>query len=213
MAWDMLMDPKYSILRRAIFTTRSERTRFRKFLINAVLATDIADPDLRRNRKERWDRAFHNKNRHLMTAKEAANVKATIVYEQIIIASDVSHTMQHWHIYQKWNQRLYAEKYRAFLAGREPKHPKLGWNGGTFFSTIAPFINICRRTTLTLFCHYYSFFFLQERFGSMTITLFQWPRISPSAAYSVRKTRAILQMTLPEYRFCLLTDMLLLLLL
>jgi hypothetical protein len=31
--------------------------------------------------------------------KADADVRATIVIEHIIQASDVSHTMQHWHIY------------------------------------------------------------------------------------------------------------------
>ena len=28
-------------------------------------------------------------------------------------ASDVSHTMQHWHVYRKWNKRLFLELYQA----------------------------------------------------------------------------------------------------
>ena len=32
--------------------------------------------------------------------------KATIVIEHIIQASDVSHTMQHWHVYQRWNSMV-----------------------------------------------------------------------------------------------------------
>jgi hypothetical protein len=32
---------------------------------------------------------------------EDINRKATIVIEHLIQASDVSHTMQHWHVYQK----------------------------------------------------------------------------------------------------------------
>jgi hypothetical protein len=37
--------------------------------------------------------------------EEDTNRKATIVIE-LIQASDVSHAMQHWHVYQKWNARL-----------------------------------------------------------------------------------------------------------
>jgi 3'5'-cyclic nucleotide phosphodiesterase len=33
---------------------------------------------------------------------DTTNRKATIVIEHIIQASDIAHTMQHWHIYRKW---------------------------------------------------------------------------------------------------------------
>jgi 3'5'-cyclic nucleotide phosphodiesterase len=46
------------------------------------------------------------------------NRKATIVIEHLIQASDVSHTMQHWHIYRKWNERLFRELYKAYKQGR-----------------------------------------------------------------------------------------------
>ena len=26
-------------------------------------------------------------------------------------ASDIAHTMQHWHVYQKWNKRIFEEMY------------------------------------------------------------------------------------------------------
>jgi hypothetical protein len=46
------------------------------------------------------------------------DLRATIVLEHIIQASDVSHTMQHWHVYLKWNRRLFKEMSLAFRAGR-----------------------------------------------------------------------------------------------
>jgi hypothetical protein len=48
----------------------------------------------------------------------------------LIQASDVAHTMQHWHIYQKWNERLFAEMMSAYRAGRSPNDPSLGWYQG-----------------------------------------------------------------------------------
>jgi hypothetical protein len=58
------------------------------------------------------------------------NRKATIVIDHIIQASDVAHTMQHWHIYCKWNEKLFCEMYTAFLCGHAEKDPSLGWYGG-----------------------------------------------------------------------------------
>jgi hypothetical protein len=59
------------------------------------------------------------------------NRKATIVIEHLIQASDVAHTMQHWHIYQKWNERLFAEMTPvAFQSGRMGNNPADGWYQG-----------------------------------------------------------------------------------
>jgi hypothetical protein len=52
------------------------------------------------------------------------------VIEHIIQASDVSHTMQHWHVYQKWNRCLFFEMYSAYKAGRDEKDPSQGWYEG-----------------------------------------------------------------------------------
>ena len=45
-------------------------------------------------------------------------------------ASDVAHTMQHWHVYIKWNERLYAEMYKAYIEGRADKDPTDSWYEG-----------------------------------------------------------------------------------
>jgi hypothetical protein len=63
---------------------------------------DIVDKELKQLRNDRWDKAFSG--RVPQTEEEvtaAVNRKATIVLEHIIQASDVSHTMQHWHVYRK----------------------------------------------------------------------------------------------------------------
>ena len=56
--------------------------------------------------------------------------KATIVIEHVIQASDVAHTMQHWHVYQKWNEKLFQEMYTAYLDGRARTDPSDGWYKG-----------------------------------------------------------------------------------
>lgn len=38
--------------------------------------------------------------------------------------------MQHWHVYQRWNKRLFMEMYAAYKAGRAEKDPTEGWYGG-----------------------------------------------------------------------------------
>jgi hypothetical protein len=61
---------------------------------------------------------------------DAVDRKASIVIEHLIQASDVSHTTQHWHIYRKWNARLFEDLYRAFVEGRSEKDPSEFWYKG-----------------------------------------------------------------------------------
>ena len=100
LAWGLLMDSEYEDLQKCIYSNEVEFKRFRQLVVNSVIATDIFDKDLKEIRDKRWARAFQNQS--LGFDDKNSNLKATIVIEHIIQAADVSHTMQHWHIYQKW---------------------------------------------------------------------------------------------------------------
>jgi len=125
LAWEMLADDAYKTLRSYMFADREELLRFRQIVVNVVLATDIFDKELNDLRKSRWEKAFSDD-----PAPNANDLKATIVIEHIIQASDVSHTMQHWHVYVKWNMRLFDEMKSAFLAGRMGADPAKFWYEG-----------------------------------------------------------------------------------
>ena len=38
--------------------------------------------------------------------------------------------MQHWHVYLKWNERLFHEMYNAYLEGRAENDPSETWYQG-----------------------------------------------------------------------------------
>jgi len=129
LAWNLLMAPQYKDLRACIYCNADEMKRFRQLVVNTVMATDICDKELGMLRKMRWAKAFSD------TPVDSSydnniNRKATIVIEHLIQASDVSHTMQHWHIYRKWNERFFMECYGAYKAGRADSDPSLGWYKG-----------------------------------------------------------------------------------
>jgi hypothetical protein len=128
LAWDLLMDDRYDNLRSTIYASEEELKRFRQLVVNSVMATDIMDKDLKALRNGRWDKAFNKMAQQ--ESEEVVNRKATIVIEHLIQASDVSHTMQHWHIYRKWNERLFAELYKAYVEGRAEKDPSEFWYKG-----------------------------------------------------------------------------------
>jgi class 3 adenylate cyclase len=133
LAWKILMEDQNADFRRCIYHTEEEHERFRQLVINAVIATDIADKELQAWRKRRWEKAFHEemRGRSIQSQdKTSIDRKATTVFAYIIQASDVAHTMQHWHIYQKWNRRLFNEQYTAFIEGKETENPSLSWFQG-----------------------------------------------------------------------------------
>lgn len=125
-AWDILMDSHFQEMREYIFENDDEFKRFRQVVVNIVLATDIFDPELGELRKKRWNQAFAE-------SVESANVKnarATVVIEHIMQASDVCHTMQHWHIYQRFNKKLFEELSIAYRQGRCGADPASFWYEG-----------------------------------------------------------------------------------
>jgi len=131
LAWDRLMESRFTALRSFIYSDPDELKRFRQLMVNTVLATDIFDKELQALRKNRWATAFKQVTQEVdSTPEDDVNRKATIVIEHLIQASDVAHTMQHWHIYQKWNERLFAEMTVAHQNGRMEKDPAGGWYQG-----------------------------------------------------------------------------------
>jgi len=131
LAWKFLMQPKYRELRACIYTSQSELDRFRQLVVNSVMATDIVDKELGALRKRRWEKAFNaQEGTEESDLQTDANRKATIVIEHLIQAADVAHTMQHWHVYRKWNERFFQECYDAYLNGRAEKDPSEGWYEG-----------------------------------------------------------------------------------
>jgi len=129
LAWEMLMQNEYAALRSCIYQTEEELKRFRQLVVNTVLATDIVDKELQALRKKRWETAFSDA---LSNDDSIINEdrKATTVIEHLIQASDVSHTMQHWHIYKRWNERFFVECYGAYKAGRADTDPSINWYEG-----------------------------------------------------------------------------------
>lgn len=138
LAWNILMKPCYIPLRKHIYRTNAERKRFRQVLVNAVMATDISDRSLLQLRARRWQRAFDivesedespdvGKRREL---RETTNRKATAVVDALMQLADIAHTLQHWNIYRKWNDKLFQEVMSAYLHGRASFDPEKIWYRG-----------------------------------------------------------------------------------
>ena len=125
LAWDHLMQPGFEDLRSSIFSDESELKRFRQIIVNAVMATDCVNEQLVSDRKARWEKAIVE-GRH---DKSPANTnrKATVVIEMLMQTADIFHAVQNWHLYFKWNERLFQEMYQAYQAGRLLQDPSIFW--------------------------------------------------------------------------------------
>eukprot|EP00980_Cylindrotheca_fusiformis_P018160 scaffold5882_cov100-Cylindrotheca_fusiformis.AAC.1 len=100
------------------------------------MATDIVDKELQALRKARWETLFSESTlidpsgETEESETDRVNLKATIVIEYVIQASDVAHTMQHWHVYKPWNEKFFLECYRTYHKGRADSDPSQDWYKG-----------------------------------------------------------------------------------
>jgi len=136
--WDLLMDPMFDELRKTIYQTRDELDHFREIVINGVIATDIYNEAANKARDLRWEKAFYREKKADSACntstdlagtsrKKQVNLKATLVIDCMMQASDFSSTMQSFHLFKKWNEKKFMEMRRAFSIGRAPFNPAELW--------------------------------------------------------------------------------------
>lgn len=68
----------------------------------------------------------------------------------MFLPTDVAHTMQHFTVFRKWNQKLFNEMYTAYFNGKIKKDPSESWYAGElgFFDYYSKFL-IVGRTVVT----------------------------------------------------------------
>ena len=124
-----LEDSAFSNLRNLLFSSQAEFEHFRQLVIQCVLATDRTDREIKAWRRNRWERAFGERKPFNEMAAVAStngekmdagtdsdiNLKATVMLEVVVQASDISHTMQHWNVFRRWNEQLFREQYHVYL--------------------------------------------------------------------------------------------------
>lgn len=102
MSWALLVDTEFTDLQKLLFVNESELQRFRQVLVNCLLSTDLSNGKSQARRDKRWESAFHTEfENNSLQEEEKMDLKATAIVECLVQASDVSHAMQHWKVYQK----------------------------------------------------------------------------------------------------------------
>lgn len=115
MALSLLDRPSFISLRSIL----SENTKICDRINDLVLCTDIASPQRREETMNHWNK---------VKSQEERESKITRGYtDQIMQAADVSHTMQDFSTFLKWNFRLYNELSYAYKSERSKVDPKINW--------------------------------------------------------------------------------------
>ena len=135
LAFEILMEPRYRELCLTIYKDEEEMRRFRQLLVHTVMATDVCDKQLKELRERRWKKTFAEDGTaqeiiSSCTPSDDQGRKATLAIEALIQASDILHCMQPFDVYKQWNERLFAERYKAFKEGREDVDPSTFWYKG-----------------------------------------------------------------------------------
>ncbi len=122
----------YKSLCAAIYT----RPDIHLVISDLILITDIASEARRNMCLSKWNMAYPkgNGNQNTKAMKYDEKYVAKAISDQIIQAADVSHTMQSFETFLKWNQRLYYELLSAYRNGRtnpsNSTHPGKNWYVG-----------------------------------------------------------------------------------
>ena len=125
------MQPAFKDLRACLFGNQEDVDFFRTLLVKTILATDLWDKEMSETRRRRWEsvmsdsakQSFGNQTSEVKIASE----RAVVVVEHLIQVSDVSHTVQHFNVFSKWNKLLFKEMFLGHKTGRAANDPSTNW--------------------------------------------------------------------------------------
>lgn len=129
-AWELLHENRFSNLRTVMFPSPEAKNFFRSLIVNGILATDIAHKNMRKRREERFNAIIKQVDNSDRDEDERAGLQAAVLVDLVMQAADVSHTMQHWDTYLKWNMVLFCEMQKAYQDGRSKEDPTVNWLEG-----------------------------------------------------------------------------------
>lgn len=98
--------------------------RFHQLLVDCIGTTHTFEEQVK---ERRFGTGENITNPDSQTEGSSENSEGTVAIQALIQASDVLHTMQPWHVYREWNERLFAEHYKAYKEGRTEVDPSGIW--------------------------------------------------------------------------------------
>jgi 3'5'-cyclic nucleotide phosphodiesterase len=129
------MNDEFNDLRDIICPSKDEEQRLHQLVFNCVMATDIMDKDLNTLRNKEWEEAFLDNDE---CSRGSSLKQINVLLAFLVQSADLSHSMQHFDVYRKWNEHLIEEMYFAYLNGRADRDPCDFWYQGelAFFDVV-----------------------------------------------------------------------------
>jgi hypothetical protein len=122
-AWSLLMLDQFDDLRDCMAPNDHTLARFRRLLQHTVFAFDRIKPVSKSQCFSLNDGGIIHETASTSPTQQQKQeqnddcMATRMVLEQLIQVSNMAHTMQHWNIYMKWNERLFQEQYQAYITG------------------------------------------------------------------------------------------------
>jgi hypothetical protein len=125
------MQPAFKDLRACLFGSQEDVEFFRTLLVKTILATDLWDKEMSDERRRRWESVMSDSTKqsfgNYTSEVKVASERAIVVVEHLIQVSDVSHTVQHFNVFSKWNNLLFKEMFLGHKTGRAANDPSTNW--------------------------------------------------------------------------------------
>jgi hypothetical protein len=113
--WEMFLHHQYENLRTYLFASTLEFERFRQITMHVITTIDSTDWSLAGELELRSESTLALES--LSGNVDCLNFKASTILHLIIRAANVSHAMQHFTTYKKWNVRLMSEMVTTHKCG------------------------------------------------------------------------------------------------
>jgi hypothetical protein len=129
-AWSLLFEPSFRDLRRSVCRSRHDYEFFRRFLGKSILVVTAEATDFINHRGNGQSAGAPPSERISSFAeKQEASNKALTIVEKLLRVSDVSYSLQHFLVYQKWNRLLFKEEYGTYMSETDntKEDPSASW--------------------------------------------------------------------------------------
>ncbi|CAB9512119.1 Receptor-type guanylate cyclase gcy [Seminavis robusta] len=127
-AWELLVGETCENLLLAICShSAMELDRFRKYMVHAMMATDLEDRDLMLARYKRWNEVsnpHHSTNRrNSLSSSPPTWLQSIVCIEQAMQLAKQIHAVQTPVFFSQWSDRCFREQYLAYIKGRREQDP------------------------------------------------------------------------------------------
>lgn len=130
-AWTLFFEPCFCDLRRSVCRSHRDYEFFRRLLGKSILVVTAEVTDFVDHRGNGQSAGSPPSERITFFAeKQEASNKALTIVEKLLRVSDVSYSLQHFLVFQKWNRLRFKEEYATYLSENDytKEDPSVSWH-------------------------------------------------------------------------------------